>query len=159
MDDEKTLLLEFLKYQWEERRHHQTAEINATAFLTGAAGIVLGFAFKDAQSNIITVASGFIVFLIGVANFRINRAYFLANRFRNSMGWNTRLTLEKAIKNWSVETPTEIREMVKERDISLGGRIHGALMSIPIATMLAGIAVIASSVAPEKFKFLGVFAT
>ena len=75
------------------------SEVNATAFLTGAAGVVLGFTFKEGQANIVTVASGVIVFLIGLANWRINKAYFNANRYRNTLAQKTGIALEKAIKN------------------------------------------------------------
>jgi hypothetical protein len=162
--DQTTLLLEFLKYQWEERRHHQTSEVSATAFLTAAAGVVLGFAFKENQPIFASISSGVIVVLVGYANWRINRAYFIANRFRNAMGWSTRQVLEKAIKDWSVETATEIRKLVKDKqepkglDISIGEEIHTALMYIPIATMFIGLLVTLSPLA-MKLKLSGAFPT
>jgi hypothetical protein len=163
--DERALLLEYWKNQWAQRRHFETAEVNSTAFLTGTAGVVLGFTFKEGQISVVTLAAGIIVFLIGAANWRINRAYFIESRYRNSLARETRRTLERLVPNWSVETPSEIRRTVSEElklpspSTGLGKKIHEALQAKPIATMLLGVLVILLSITSAKLKFFGAFGT
>jgi hypothetical protein len=158
--NEKTLLLEYWKFQCEERRNHRAAEVNATAFLTGAAGVILGFTFRDGQPTFVMMTSGLIVFLVGLANWRINNAYFLASNYLSALGANTVAALEGSIKNWSVDKPSEIRQSTK-KEIHLpesGGltnrRIHLALMSVPFATMFIGVAVIIISILTQ-FRLFG----
>jgi hypothetical protein len=142
--DQETLLLEYLKHQWSERSFHQDGAIKVTAFLTAAAGVVLGLAFKEGASSSNALASGVVLFLIGLANLKINQAYLIGNRYRNSVSGKSRRALEKAIQKWTVETPTEIRKTILlaeglNPDVSIGMKIHDALMGIPIATMIIGV--------------------
>ena len=148
--DQQTLLLEYLKHQWSERSFHQDGAIKVTAFLTAAAGAVLSLAFKEGANSHSAFASGIVLFLIGLANLKINQAYLIGNRYRNAVSGKTRRALEKAIQRWTVETPTEIRKSILlaeglNPDVSIGIKIHGALMGIPIATMIIGVILAAAS--------------
>jgi hypothetical protein len=148
--DQETLLLEYLKHQWSERSFHQDGAIKVTAFLTATAGVVLSVALKENASSSNALATGIMLFLVGLANLRINQAYLIGNRYRNSVSGKTRRTLEKAIQKWTVETPTEIRKAILlaqglNPDVSIGIKIHGALMGIPIATMIIGVILAAVS--------------
>jgi len=145
--DQTTLLLDFLKEQYTQRRQHELSQTNATTFLTGAAGVVLGFALKEGLSGINAFAAGLVVFLIGAVNWRINRAHSLGSRFRDATAGKTLQALENAIQGWTVETPTEIRKAVlAEKSMKGFSRmIHSIATPIPIATMLLGILVALAS--------------
>jgi hypothetical protein len=105
--DQETLLLEYLKHHWSERSFHLDGELKVTAFLIGAAGVVLGLAFKEGVGSLNAFASGIVVFIIGLANLRINQAYFIGNRYRNSVAGRTRHALEKG--NSSVDCRNSYR--------------------------------------------------
>jgi hypothetical protein len=110
--EQTTLLLEYLREQYSQARQHETIEANATTFLTGSAGVVLGFSLKKGSLNTNGLWVGIIVFLIGLANFRLNAAHFTGNRFHTGVAGRTRRALEEAIRDWTVETPTQIRKGV-----------------------------------------------
>lgn len=145
--DQTGLLIEYLKEQYTQARQHENRQTTSTSFLTGAAGIVLGFAVKDGMPKPHAWWLGIVLVLIGAANLWINRQHFIGNRFHTALAGETRRAIESAIEPWTVDRPTFLRNTVlknhnlKGPDASIGKSIHGALRVVPIGVILIGIAI------------------
>lgn len=143
--DSSVLLLEYLKEQYTQARQHETRQTAATSLLTGAAAVILGFAFKDGSLIQSDWWIGIPVLLVGAANFWINQAHHKGNRFHTKLAGKTRHALEAICENWEGKKPTELRKEVllelglNGPDVSIGKTIYCALQIVPIATMIMGI--------------------
>jgi hypothetical protein len=146
--DQADLLMEYLKEQYTQARQHETLRTNATTFLTAAAGITIGFLFKEGQFQPDLWWIGGLIALIGVANFLINRAHFFGNRFHTSLAGKTRHALEERLGPWTGNAPTDLRQVVLEQyDMagpgkSVGGRVNKAIMCVPIGVICVGLLIV-----------------
>ena len=140
--DQTNLLLEYLKEHYTQARQHENRQTSATTFLTSAVGLLLGVALKDGLGREDSWI-GILVALIGLANWLINEAHFTGNRFHTSVASATRKALERAIPEWTVKTPTEIRKKVlAERGLaSVGEMVQKALRFVPIGVIALGLVV------------------
>jgi hypothetical protein len=142
---EKTQLqLEYLKEQYTQARQHETLRTNVTTFLTAAAAVILGLIFKEGSSQQLWWG-GLLVAAIGAANWWINRAHFLGNRFHTTLAGKARRAIEEDIKGWSNDRPSDLRrEVVKEYHldgpgVSLGGKIQEAIQLVPAGIVFLGL--------------------
>ena len=142
--DKTQLQLEYLKEQYTQARQHETLRTNVTAFLTAAAGVILGLIFKEGHPVRDFWWAGLVVAAVGAANCWINHAHFLGNRLHTTLAGKTRRAIEKEIVGWSDDRPTTLRrEALKEyglagSDVSLGSKIQQAIQIIPAGVIIAG---------------------
>ena len=146
--DQTEFLLEYLKEQYTQARQHETRETNATTFLTALAGALLGLAFKEGAIRPESWWIGALLVLIGLTNWWINRVHFKGNRFHTAVAGETRRSLEKAISEWTVLKPTDIRKKIlidhelRGPESSIGQNVHEALSWVPRGVIALGILVI-----------------
>ncbi len=146
--DQTTLLLEYLKEQYTQARQHENREANTTTFLTALAGALLGLGFKDGAIHPENWWIGALLILVGSANLWINSVHFKGNRYHTAVAGETRRSLEKAIADWNVPKPTEIRKKIladhglKGSESSIGKSVHTALKWVPLGVIALGILVI-----------------
>jgi hypothetical protein len=146
--DQTALLLEYLKEQYAQARQHETRETNATTFLTALAGALLGLGFNEGAFRSGNGWIGALLILIGGANWWINRAHFKGNRYHTAVAGETRRSLEKAIPEWTVSKPTDIRKKIladhglKGPESSIGQNVHEALSWVPRGVIALGVLVI-----------------
>jgi hypothetical protein len=149
--DQTQLLLEYLKEQYTQARQHETRQTNATTFLTAAAGVLLGIAFKEGALRSETWWVGLLIFLVGLANLVINEAHYAGNRFHTAVAGRTRRALEEAITTWTVDRPSEIRREILEKhglkgpDVAIGQKVYSALRFVPIGVMVVGVVIAAAT--------------
>jgi hypothetical protein len=153
--EKTTLLLEYLKEQYAQARQHETRQTASITFLTAAAGVILGFAFKDDISHAQTIFTGATVFLIGLASLMISEAHYKGNRFHTALAGQTRRALEAAVDGWSVassDRPTDLRASILEKqglrgpNIALGQIVNKRLRLVPIGIMVVGALMALSAV-------------
>jgi ABC-type transport system involved in cytochrome bd biosynthesis fused ATPase/permease subunit len=145
--DAAQLLTEYLKEQYAQARQHENRQTAATTFLTAAAAAILSLAVKDGEIHQRQWWLGIVVALIGFANVRILSAHHLGNRFHTRLAGKVRRRLERMC-DWDGEpTATDLRiEALEEMglrgpDVTIGGRVHGRLRSIPVLLVVLGVSI------------------
>jgi hypothetical protein len=145
--EQQHLLIEYLKEQYSQARQHETRQTTATSFLTGVAAVVLGFMLQDGAIKPSDLWVGILILLIGFANYWINRAHFLGNRFHTKLAGKTRRAIETSVADWIGKTPSQLREETLNEwnfagpDRSVGKTVYNAMQLVPIGVVLIGIAV------------------
>lgn len=86
--DFTTLLVEYLKEQYTQARQHETRQTTSTAFLTAASGVLLGLSLKDGAIKPDGWWIGALIILVGLANWWINEAHQIGNRFHTKLAGN-----------------------------------------------------------------------
>lgn len=88
------------------------------------------------------------IILIGLANLWINRVHFKGNRYHTAVAGETRRSLEKAIPEWTVSKPTDIRKKIladhalRGPESSIGENVHEALSWVPLGVIALGALVV-----------------
>jgi hypothetical protein len=159
--EQNNLLLEYLKEQYTQTRQHETRQTNATTFLTAAAGAVIALALKDGELHPVSWLAGIVVFLVGLANWWINEAHYIGNRFHNSLAGLVRHALEDTLGQWPPGTkPSELRKIaivqhgLRGSAPSIGAFVHQAIQKIPIGVMLVGVAIFVLSIGPKLCAYV-----
>ena len=144
---QQEFLVEYLREQYVQARQHATRQSTATSFLTAAAAVVLGLAVKNGEIGSGSLWAGISIVLVGIANFWINRAHFLGNRFHTTLAGEVRKAIESSMGVWKGDTPSQLREKAKRKrgisgpDSSVGQIVYNAIQWVPIGVVLIGIAV------------------
>lgn len=146
--DASELMLEYLKEQYTQARQHETRQTATTTFLTAASAAILGIALKEGVLLKENWWVGGVVAVIGIANYMINKAHFIGNRFHTCLAGKVRRALEEMCVDWNgAATTSQLRrEALIETgftgpEVSIGGIVSKRLNAIPVLVGILGLVV------------------
>jgi hypothetical protein len=149
-------LIEYLKDQYVHARHHETLQSNTTAFLTAAAGVILGLGFKDGVLKPEGGWLGFVIMFIGAANLWINSAHQLGNRYRTALagypprGRGFRRKWPEGMKNASCLRNKALKDFkLKKSGAFIGKKTYRRLQLVPAGVMAIGVLLVVLAWKPE----------
>ena len=91
---------------------------------------------------------GILLILIGSANWWTNRVHFKGTLYHNALAGETRKSLERAVLEWTVSKPTEMRtKILAEHKVggpesSIREKVHAALSWVPLGVIALGVTVV-----------------